>query len=117
MGDPENKGEEKKPMFDTSAPTSFVMTNVSVPMPGRLPARVIPGLEVRYYTASDWRALIGKGMEAAVLVKEHLVIGWEGMPEPFSQAALAKFLDDFPAAANAIIQAFIGELFGYREKN
>lgn len=111
------KTEDTAPMFDTAAPVSFVMPNVAIPMPGRLPARVIAGLEVKYYHSSDWQALIGKQMAAVLLVKEHLVIGWEGMPEPFSQAALAKFLDDFPPAANTIIQTFIAELYGYREKN
>jgi hypothetical protein len=117
MGDPEKKADEKLPLFDTSAPETFCMVKVAVPMPGRLPARVIPGLEVKYFSASAWQALVNLQMTASQLVLEHLVTGWEGMPEVFSQAALAKFLDDFPAAPNAIINAYIGELFGYREKN
>ena len=46
-----------------------------------------------------------------------LIAGWDGFDVPFSKAALETFLDNYPAAAFEIIQAFNRNLLESRIKN
>ena len=46
-----------------------------------------------------------------------LIAGWGGFDVPFSKAALETFLDNYPAAAFEIIQAFNRNLLESRIKN
>lgn len=113
----ETRTEEKAPLFDDSAPATFVMADVEIPMPGNLAPRVIPGLEVAYMSESEWLDLSKRVPVAKTLVTEHLVRGWRGVATEFSQAALMERLNRFPSAANAIIARYMDELYGVRRKN
>ncbi len=46
-----------------------------------------------------------------------IVVGWSGVDEAFSAETLAVLLDNYPAAAGELFEAFRRELFEARAKN
>lgn len=46
-----------------------------------------------------------------------IVTGWEGVDAPFSADALGQLLDNYPAAAGELFEAFRRELLEARAKN
>jgi hypothetical protein len=46
-----------------------------------------------------------------------IISGWSGIDEPFSEESLALLLDNYPAAAGELFEAFRRELLEARAKN
>lgn len=111
-------------MFKLDLDPTFDAT-VRIPQPGgrRVPVRV----KFNFLDADQYRETFEKYRSApAVKWLAHLIASWEtedregeweGMPMPFSEAALEKLASKQPRAVSAFIDAYQHEVLGLPLKN
>lgn len=105
----------------TLQPKPTFEAEVSIPVPGGKPAKVKFILKHKSKSAlKDFYASLtsvdGEGRQDNEALLD-LVEDWKGVDQPFSPENLAVLVDNYPAAARAIFDAYHGALFEAREKN
>lgn len=102
-------------MFKLNQNPTFKAT-VLIPVAGSDPAPIV--FEFKRWTRSQLRDM---GTEYAGRLDEDLVrdivVGWEGVDQAFGNDALARLIDEFPAAASTIIAAFVSAHTEAKRKN
>lgn len=97
-------------------PKATFGVDVSISVPGAAPAVV--RVEFKHLPKSAlpgyFSGLQGK-TDAEALAE--IVVGWEGVDVPYSPQALATLVDNYPAAAAELFEAFRSELMEARRKN
>jgi len=110
--------------FKTKPDPTFELP-VDVPQPGKpTPAKL--SLTVAHLgrrALKDWMSR-AKGADGDAVWLMEVVKGWgadtvdeKGQPAPFNQAAFDAVLDDYPGAAMAIFEAYVGEHYKAQAKN
>ena len=99
----------------TPKPTFRATVPLSVPGSDK-PAAI--GVDFRHLSKSALRDYFAglEGKSDAEALAE-VITGWEGVDVPFSADALAQLLDNYPAAAGELFEAFRRELLEARAKN
>ena len=103
-------------MFKITPKATFT-AEVALSVPGETKLAAIT-VEFRHLSKSAIReffeSLDGKSDAEALGA---IVTGWEGVDAPFSPEVLATLLDNYPAAAGELFEAFRRELLEARIKN
>ena len=102
-------------MFKIVPKTTFT-AEVTLSVPGAAPAAI--AVEFRHLAKSalrDFFASIEGKTDAEALAA--IVAGWSGVDTPYSPEALATLLDNYPAAAGELFEAFRAEVLEARRKN
>ena len=97
-------------------PTFTAKVGISVPGTAK-PAEI--EVEFKFLKRSAvkefWDTLTGDRKDAEALAE--VIVGWKGVDQPYSPAALETLLDNYPAAARDLFNAFSNELMASRQKN
>lgn len=105
-------------MFSLNPTPEF---RAKVPMSAPGAAQVLVEFVFRHRSKSALRDWLQAGRPEAEMLAE-VVSGWDGIadkgePVPYSAAALATLLDNYPTAASEIFSAYMRELTEARTKN
>ena len=96
-------------------PTFTAAASISVPG-SKAPVSI--EIEFKHLSKKEIKAyfegLSGKSDDEAL---GEIVVGWKGIDSPFSQEALATFLDKYPKSAAELFETFRFELMEARAKN
>lgn len=96
-------------------PTFRVAVPISVPGETKSPEIVIEYRFLGKKAVADYFRSIGGKSDAEALAG--LIAGWEGVDAEYSPEALAQLLDNYPAAATDLFEAYRRELLEAKRKN
>lgn len=98
-------------------PNPTFKTKVGISVPGQAkPAEI--EVEFNYFTRKALRDYFDhiSGKEDVEALGE-IIVGWSGVDVPYSPEALAELLDNYPAAAGDLFEAFRREVLEAKRKN
>lgn len=96
-------------------PTFKAPVPISVPGETKSPEIVVEFRFLGRKAVADYFRGLGGKSDAEALAG--IIAGWEGVDAEYSPAALAQLLDNYPAAASDLFEAYRRELLEAKRKN